>query len=166
MLCLISAIQQSNSIILGWPKILFAFSIPWYRKPIANFLVHPIHIYYFSYYFPLWFNHRILNVVLCLCSRTLLFFHPIYNCLHLLVLTSQSFPSKPLPSSWQRFCSLYFWACFCFVDKFMCVVFLIPYTSDLWYLSFSFWLTSLNMIICRSIRVAANGIISFFLMAE
>ena len=28
------------------------------------------------------------------------------------------------------------------------------------------WLTSLSMIISRSIRVAANGIISFFFMAE
>ena len=32
-----------------------------------------------------------------------------------------------------------------------------------WYLSFSFWLTSLSMIISRSIHVAANDIISFFL---
>ena len=28
------------------------------------------------------------------------------------------------------------------------------------------WLTSFSMIICRSIHVATNGIISFFLMAE
>ena len=33
-----------------------------------------------------------------------------------------------------------------------------------WYLSFSFWLTLLSMIISRSIHVAANGIISFFVM--
>ena len=33
------------------------------------------------------------------------------------------------------------------------------------YLSFSFRLTSLSMIISRSIHVAANGITSFFLMA-
>ena len=32
--------------------------------------------------------------------------------------------------------------------------------------SFSYCLTSLNMIISRSIHIAANGIISFFLMAE
>ena len=33
----------------------------------------------------------------------------------------------------------------------------------MWYLYFSFWLPSLNIIISRSIHVAANGIISFFL---
>ena len=36
----------------------------------------------------------------------------------------------------------------------------------MWYLSFSFWLPSLTMIISRSIHVAANGIISFLFMAE
>ena len=36
----------------------------------------------------------------------------------------------------------------------------------MWYLSFSFWLPSLTMIISRSIHFAANGIISFLFMAE
>ena len=36
----------------------------------------------------------------------------------------------------------------------------------MWYLSFSFWLTSLSMIISSCIHVAASGIISFFFMAE
>ena len=41
--------------------------------------------------------------------------------------------------------------------------FQIPHISNIiWYLSFSVWLTSLCMIISRSIQVAANGIISFF----
>ena len=36
--------------------------------------------------------------------------------------------------------------------------------SDImWYLFFSVWLTSLSMIISRSVCVVANGIISFFL---
>ena len=40
----------------------------------------------------------------------------------------------------------------------------VPRRSDvIWYLSFSAWLTSLGMIISRSIDVAENGIISFFL---
>ena len=43
-------------------------------------------------------------------------------------------------------------------------MFQIPHISDIiWYLSFSFWLISLAMIICSCIHVAANGIISFFL---
>ena len=36
----------------------------------------------------------------------------------------------------------------------------------IWYLSFSFWLTSLSMIISRSIHAAENAIISLFLMSE
>ena len=39
-------------------------------------------------------------------------------------------------------------------------------SSSIWYLSFSFWLTSLSMIISSCIQVAANGIITFFFMAE
>ena len=50
----------------------------------------------------------------------------------------------------------------CFVDKFICNIF--PHKSVIiWYLSFSNWLTSFSVIISRSIQVAANGIISFFL---
>ena len=43
------------------------------------------------------------------------------------------------------------------------VVVKIPHiSSTVWYLSFSFWLSSLSVIISRSIHVAASGIISFF----
>ena len=53
---------------------------------------------------------------------------------------------------------------FCFVNKFICIIFLDPtYKWHLWYLSFSVWLASLNMIISKTIHVAVNGIISFFL---
>ena len=46
-------------------------------------------------------------------------------------------------------------------------LFQIPRISCIiWYLSFSVWLTSLSMMISRSTHVAANGIISFFFMAE
>ena len=37
---------------------------------------------------------------------------------------------------------------------------------SIWYFTFSVWLTSLSMIISRSIHVATNGISSFFLMPE
>ena len=43
--------------------------------------IYYIHIC--SYYFPLWFNHRILNIVFCAISRTLLVIHPIYNSLYI-----------------------------------------------------------------------------------
>ena len=56
--------------------------------------------------------------------------------------------------------------CFCFVDRFTCVIVYIPHTSVVIYLSFSFWFTSLSMIISSCIYVASNGITSFFLIAE
>ena len=39
-------------------------------------------------------------------------------------------------------------------------------SGTIWYLSFSFWLTSLSMIISTCIHIAANGIISFVFVAE
>ena len=56
-----------------------------------------------------------------------------------------------------------FWVHFCFVDRITCAIFLTSHVSDIIYLSFSFWLTLLNMIISSCIHVAANGRISFFL---
>ena len=61
------------------------------------------------------------------------------------------------------------WVCFYFVNKFTCIFFFFFLDSAYkWYhMIFVFvWLTSLSMIISGSIHVAANGIISFYLMAE
>ena len=49
------------------------------------------------------------------------------------------------------FPSTFLWVCFCLVNKFICVF---------------VWLTSLILIISRSIHVAANGIISLFFLIE
>ena len=96
-------------------------------------------------------------------SKTWLSIHamPIYNSLHLLIPNSQPFLHL-LP--WQaQVCSLCLWTSFCFADRFIFIIFYIPHINDiLWYLYFSFWLTSLiisSMIISRSILVGANGFI-------
>ena len=52
-------------------------------------------------------------------------------------------------------CESLFW-------KFTCIIFKIPHVSDITWFVF-LCLTSLSMIISRSIRVAADGILSFFL---
>ena len=52
------------------------------------------------------------------------------------------------------------WVCFCFVNKFVCIFFFFLVCTYI-----CLWLTSLRMIIFRSIHVAANGIL-FFFMAE
>ena len=53
-----------------------------------------IHMYrhFFSYSFPLWFITAYWILFLVLYRRTLLFIHPTYNSLHLLIPGSQSFP--------------------------------------------------------------------------
>ena len=54
---------------------------------------------------------------------------------------------------------------FCFVEQFTCALFYIPHISDItqcWYLSFSFWFTSLSTIISSCIHVSTNGIIFFY----
>ena len=75
------------------------------------------------------------------------------------------FPKSKLPLQEPLVCILC--VCFCFVNKFLCVIFQILHISDIiWHLFFSARLTSLCVIISRSIQVAANGIISFFSVAE
>ena len=100
-----------------------------------------------------------------LYSRTLLFIHPIYYSLYLLIPNSQSFPPFTSSLPWQlQVCSLCLWVCFCFTDIFPCAVFYIPHTSDIiWYLSFSVWL---SMTVSRPILVAANDSILFFFITE
>ena len=100
-----------------------------------------------------------------LCSRTLLFIH---SDSFLLLIPNSLLPSLDLPPPWRpKVFSLCLRVCFFFMDKFMCVILQIPHASDIaQYLSFYFWFTSLGMRISRFICVAANGIISFFFMAE
>ena len=73
-----------------------------------------------------------------------------------------SSPSPPalllLPFGDHR-CFLYVCESFCFINKFFCTFFL----DFVWYHDICLSLTSLSMIISRSIHTAANGTISFFL---
>ena len=75
--------------------------------------------------------------------------HYIFYCIRGLDLESDGLPcqeSSQKSASWQRFHHRWrIWK---------------------WYLSFSVWVTSLNMIISRSIHIDANGLISFFFMTE
>ena len=105
--------------------------------------------------------HRILNIALRSipvgpCCLSILIAH---SC------QSQSpNPSFPQPTPpWQpQVCSLCLTVCCIF--RFICVILYIPHMSNImWYFSFSFWLTSLSMIISSCIHVAANGIFPSFL---
>ena len=55
-----------------------------------------------------------------LYSRTLLFTHPIYYSLPLLIWNTHSFLSFPVPPWQPQFFSLYLWICFCFIDMWIC----------------------------------------------
>ena len=70
MLHLISAAQQSDSV----THICTSFSI----------------------FFPIMVYHKVLNIVPVPYSGTLLFIHPIYNSLYLLISDSQAIPPSPL----------------------------------------------------------------------
>ena len=94
-----------------------------------------------------------------LYSRTL-FSYSIYNSLHLLIPNLQF--NSSLPPSWQpQIYCLCPWVSFCFADKLTVTWFCMEVVS--YGICISFWLPSLSTIISRSIHVAANGIISFFL---
>ena len=64
----------------------------------------------------------------------------------------------PPPPRQSLVCSLYLWVWFCFIDIQLCCILDPTYKS--YYMVFVFFF--LTMKISRSIRIAANGIISFF----
>ena len=68
------------------------------------------------------------------------------------------------PPPWQPpVCSLCLWVCFCFMDRFIGAIFLIPHISDIiWHLSSSSWVTSLSMIMSSCIHVAAMALFHSF----
>ena len=108
------------------------------------------------------------KVVSSLCYTVVLGYpFKIYQCVHVIP-NSLTIPTNLSPivtvSLFSKFVSLEF----SFVNKFICIIFFfkIPHINDICMIFVFLWLTSLNMIVSRSIHIAANGIISFFLMAE
>ena len=81
---LISSVQQSDT-------LTYMCVCVWY-----NMCVYYTYIYSFSHSFLLWFVMRYWIEFPVVCIRTLLFIHPIYNRLHLLVQNSQPFSPLPL----------------------------------------------------------------------
>ena len=142
-----------------------------YSITMCQFLVHSkmiqlhTHTHSFSYAFPLCFiiGYRVQFPVLY--SRALVLTCFIYSGVYLLIPNSYFLPpSPPFPFGNHMFV---FCLCICFINRFIRVLFQIPYISDIiWYLSSSSWLTSLSMIISRLAHVVVNVIISFFFMTK
>ena len=85
----------------------------------------------------------------------------IYSSVYMSVPISQ-FILPPLPHLVTISLFLHLWLCFCFANKFISTIFL-DSAYKRYHMIFVFlWLTSLSVIISRSIRGAANGIILFF----
>ena len=106
-----------------------------------------------------------LSMCVCICSSSYIYNIYIYIYIYIYVnpqILIYPFPPFPFGNHVYFPCLCIY---FCFEYKLICIIFFkILHISDIiWYLSFSAWLTSLTMIISRSIRVAAKGIISFFL---
>ena len=123
-----------------------------------------IHTYIFFFY--ILFHYGLSQGIECssLCYRvgpccSFILFVESYVC-------SPQPPTISLPQTlppWQTsVCSLCSW--FCFIDEFICITFQIPYINNvIWYLSFSYRITSFSMITSSCTHVAANGVILFFL---
>ena len=96
-----------------------------------------------------------------LYSRISLLIHSRCNHLHLLTPNSKSIPlPHPTPPWHPQVCSPCPWICFFSEERFICTVYETPDISDtIWYLSFSFWLSSRSVRVSSSIPVAANGTI-------
>ena len=60
----------------------------------SDSVIH-IHTFFFNIFFSITVCHRILNTGPCAGQQDLVFYHPIYNSLHLLIPTSQSFSPQP-----------------------------------------------------------------------
>ena len=91
-----------------------------------------------------------------LYSRAL-FIHSFYNSMHLITPISPSFP--PLSFSSLATTSLFSLSVSLFLfHRYVHLCHILDSTFKY----FSFWIPSLSMIISRSIHIAANGIISFF----
>ena len=94
--------------------ILFLKKIYWYIVDLQYCINFCYTAWWFSYiyifffiFFSIMVSHRILNIVPCAISRTLLFIHSIRNSLHLRIQSSKSFPPQPPPPPWQpQICSL------------------------------------------------------------
>ena len=93
---------------------------------------------------PIKFYRKLLDIVPLLYNRISLLIHFKYNSLHLLTSYSQSIPLPP-PPQWQpQVCSLSPWGTFLWKGSFALYI-RFQICDIIWYLSFSFWLTSLRM---------------------
>ena len=106
----------------------------------------------------------------CCTSRTLLVIHFRYSSVYMLIPNSLTvpFPIPPPTLHNYKVHSPSVWVCFCFVNKFILYFFLLIDSTckECHKIFLLFWLISLSMTVSRSIHVAANSIISFFMMTE
>ena len=106
--------------------------------------------------------YKILNIVPCAMQQAL-----VIDIFYIQQFVSANpklllYPSAlPFPFWSPLVCFLCLQGCFCFVNESICVVFQILNISHTVFIFF--FLTSLSMVFLRSICIAANGFISFFL---
>ena len=104
--------------------------------------------------------HITLSRVPCVYNKFLLVICFKYSIVYM------TFPkSLTIPSPWQPWvCFLSLWVSFCFVSKFICII--LDSTHKGCHMIFLLCVTYFTQYtLSRSIYVAANGLISFFLMA-
>ena len=137
------------SIVALWCCVNFQCSAKWishtYTYPLSLLAFLPIHVTtVHQVEFP--FLHSMFSLTIC-------FIHSVNS-----VCVSIPVPPTPLSPWYPSICSLYLYSCFCFAQKIIYAIFLdsIYICINIWYLFFSFWLTSLSLILSQSIHVSAN----------
>ena len=124
----------------------------------AKWLSHTYIYRFFFIFFSIVVYHRMLSRV----SGALLFTHSVCNSLFLITLSFHPIPPQPSPLVKHK--SVLHVHEFVFHRQVhLCHRLGSTYKLYHMYLSFSFWSTSLSLIISTSIHIAAKGIISFFL---
>ena len=116
-----------------------------------------IHKLIYSFFFLIFFSvmvyHRILDVVLCVIQQDLVHLSIPYIIAYICHPTLPVHPSPDLSLfTTTSLCSM-LWVSFCFIDRFLCVVFRFHVWGIIWYLSSS-WLTSLSTVISCCTHVA------------
>ena len=138
----------------------FPSSTPWdYLFFFFHTQIHICSSYYYDLSQDIEYNSLCYTV-----GGNLLFIQHIYNSLPLLIPNSQSFP--PLHTLPLVNYTSVLYICESFFHRYVDICHILDSTV-MWYHGISLCLSDLlSMIMSRSIRVAANAIISFFLMAE
>ena len=140
----------------------FSWFTMWSQSLLYSKVTH-LHTWTFSFFIlvSLMVYYRILNIVPCAISRTLVFLHPTHNSLHLLIPNGQCFPPHPFSPLAIR--SLFSMSVSLFHREIhLCHIWDSIYDNITWYLSFVSDLLCFSILISSCIHVTARALFCSF----